>query len=54
MNSLDLRKAVLKENLTEDDGCAHHEGTAGTDSRDSDLRVRRRGGGGTQEALSGE
>jgi hypothetical protein len=52
MNDLDFRKIVLKENLTDDDGCAHQEGTTGTHSRDTDLRVGRLGG--TQEALSGE
>jgi hypothetical protein len=41
MNNLDFRKIVLKENLTDDDGCAHQEGTAGTDLRNTDLRVRR-------------
>jgi hypothetical protein len=58
MDNLDFRKIVLKENLTEDDGCAHQEDTAGTDSRgmlsmrDTDLGFDGRGG--TEEALSGE
>jgi hypothetical protein len=41
MNTLDFRKIVLKENQAENDGCAHLEGTEGTDSRDTDLRVPR-------------